>query len=95
MTILAFHVFLQEKVDTAIIEVGVGGKLDSTNIIPYPIVTAISSIGLDHVAVLGNTIQKIALQKSGIYKVSYSSSLPRSYYDNIMSTSCQHHDNIN
>lgn len=56
--------------DATILEVGVGGYYDSTNIVPKPIVTGVTSLGLDHVAVLGNTLREIAWQKGGIYKAS-------------------------
>lgn len=65
---MAFHVFMQEKVDATILEVGIGGMHDSTNIVPKPITTGISALGIDHVFVLGNTIEEIAAQKAGIYK---------------------------
>ncbi|GAA5886902.1 hypothetical protein JCM16303_006754 [Sporobolomyces ruberrimus] len=68
LTIMAFHVFLQEKVDATILEVGVGGTYDSTNVVPQPIVTGVSPLGIDHVFVLGKTIPEIAHQKGGIYK---------------------------
>uniref|UniRef100_A0A3Q3X0W8 Folylpolyglutamate synthase n=1 Tax=Mola mola TaxID=94237 RepID=A0A3Q3X0W8_MOLML len=68
LTILAFHVFLQEKVDLAVIEVGIGGAYDCTNIIRRPWVCGISSLGIDHTPILGDTIEKIAWQKGGIFK---------------------------
>ncbi|XP_023253653.1 folylpolyglutamate synthase, mitochondrial [Seriola lalandi dorsalis] len=68
LTILAFHVFLQEKVDLAVIEVGIGGAYDCTNIISQPWVCGISSLGIDHTQILGDTIEKIAWQKGGIFK---------------------------
>ncbi|XP_055087445.1 folylpolyglutamate synthase, mitochondrial isoform X1 [Periophthalmus magnuspinnatus] len=68
LTILAFHVFLQEKVDLAIIEVGIGGAYDCTNIIRRPWVCGISSLGIDHTQLLGDTMEKIAWQKGGIFK---------------------------
>ncbi|XP_051532823.1 folylpolyglutamate synthase, mitochondrial [Myxocyprinus asiaticus] len=68
LTILAFHVFLQEKVDLAVIEVGIGGAYDCTNIIRRPWVCGISSLGIDHTSLLGDTIEKIAWQKGGIFK---------------------------
>lgn len=55
--------------DVAILEVGVGGEYDSTNIIENPVVCGITALGLDHVNVLGNTISEIAWHKSGIIKV--------------------------
>ncbi|XP_061656799.1 folylpolyglutamate synthase, mitochondrial [Syngnathoides biaculeatus] len=68
LTILAFHVFLQEKVDLAVVEVGIGGAYDCTNIIRRPWVCGISSLGIDHTQILGDTIEKIAWQKGGIFK---------------------------
>lgn len=64
---LAFEYFAKKEVDIAIIEVGLGGRLDSTNIIT-PEVSVITNIGLDHTQFLGNTIQKIAKEKGGIIK---------------------------
>ncbi|KTG01824.1 hypothetical protein cypCar_00034055 [Cyprinus carpio] len=69
LTILAFNVFLQEKVDLAVIEVGIGGAYDCTNIIRRPWVCGISSLGIDHTSILGDTIEKIAWQKGGIFKL--------------------------
>jgi folylpolyglutamate synthase len=62
-------VFLQKKVDAVILEVGMGGQYDATNVIKDPVVCGISSLGLDHVDVLGDTIDKIAWHKAGIIKV--------------------------
>ena len=64
---LAFDYFAKEKVDIAIIEVGLGGRLDSTNIIT-PLVSVITNIGLDHTQFLGNTLELIAGEKAGIIK---------------------------
>ena len=64
---LAFDYFAKEKVDIAIIEVGMGGRLDSTNIIT-PLVSVITNIGIDHASFLGNTIEAIAHEKAGIIK---------------------------
>ena len=64
---LAFDYFANEKVDIAIIEVGLGGRLDSTNVI-IPEVSVITNIGLDHTQFLGDTHQKIAKEKAGIIK---------------------------
>ncbi|TAI49765.1 bifunctional folylpolyglutamate synthase/dihydrofolate synthase [Flagellimonas allohymeniacidonis] len=64
---MAFTYFAEEKVDIAIIEVGLGGRLDSTNII-QPEVSLITNIGYDHMELLGNTLEKIALEKAGIIK---------------------------
>ncbi|KAH6588349.1 hypothetical protein BASA61_005992 [Batrachochytrium salamandrivorans] len=68
LTLMSFEVFLEEKVDVVILEVGVGGEFDSTNVIEKPVVCGITSLGFDHVAILGNTIEKIAWHKSGIIK---------------------------
>jgi dihydrofolate synthase/folylpolyglutamate synthase len=64
---LAFQYFSQEKVDIAIIEVGMGGRLDATNIIT-PLVSVITNIGIDHTQFLGNTQEAIAYEKAGIIK---------------------------
>ncbi|HEU0125445.1 folylpolyglutamate synthase/dihydrofolate synthase family protein [Flavobacterium sp.] len=64
---LAFDYFASEKVDIAIIEVGLGGRLDATNIIT-PLVSVITNIGLDHTQFLGNTLEAIAGEKAGIIK---------------------------
>lgn len=68
LTIMAFHVFLQEKVDLAVLEVGIGGAYDCTNIIRTPVVCGVSSLGIDHTSILGDTMEKIAWQKGGIFK---------------------------
>ena len=64
---LAFDYFAKENVDIAVIEVGLGGRLDSTNVIK-PQVSVITNISFDHTALLGNTIEKIATEKAGIIK---------------------------
>lgn len=64
---LAFDYFAGEDVDIAIVEVGLGGRLDSTNVIT-PEVSLITNIGLDHVALLGDTLEKISAEKAGIIK---------------------------
>jgi dihydrofolate synthase/folylpolyglutamate synthase len=64
---LAFDYFAKEKVDIAIIEVGLGGRLDATNVIT-PLVSVITNIGMDHVQFLGNTLELIANEKAGIIK---------------------------
>ena len=66
---LAFDYFSKEKVDIAIIEVGMGGRLDATNIIT-PLISVITNIGLDHTQFLGNTLASIAFEKAGIIKPS-------------------------
>lgn len=64
---LAFDFFEKEKVDVAVIEVGMGGRLDSTNIIT-PLISVITNIGLDHTQFLGTTLEEIAAEKAGIIK---------------------------
>jgi folylpolyglutamate synthase/dihydropteroate synthase len=59
------------QVDATILEVGIGGLKDSTNIVPRPVVTGVSSLGLDHVNVLGKTLGEIAFQKGGIFKANH------------------------
>lgn len=66
-TIMAFEYFAEQKVDFAIIEVGLGGRLDSTNIIK-PLVSVITNVALDHQNILGNTVEEIATEKAGIIK---------------------------
>src|SRR5690606_4453527 len=64
---LAFEAFAENSVDVAIIEVGLGGRLDSTNIID-PLLSVITNIGWDHMNILGNTLTAIAQEKAGIIK---------------------------
>jgi dihydrofolate synthase / folylpolyglutamate synthase len=66
-TAMAFDLLLQADVDIAVIEVGLGGRLDSTNVIT-PLVAAVTAIGLDHREYLGDTLAEIALEKAGIFK---------------------------
>ncbi len=67
LTAAAFHYFAEKRVDYAVIEVGLGGLWDSTNLIK-PVVSVITNIALDHTKVLGSTVEEIALQKAGIIK---------------------------
>jgi len=66
---MAFNFFAESKIDVAVIEVGLGGRLDSTNII-RPVLSVITNIGHDHMDILGDTFEKIAIEKSGIIKPS-------------------------
>lgn len=68
LTLLSFHAFVSEGVDTAIYEVGVGGEYDSTNVFESPTACGISALGIDHTVMLGNTIEEIAWNKAGIFK---------------------------
>lgn len=66
-TALGFWYFAQEEVDVAVIEVGLGGRLDATNVV-WPLVSVITSLSLDHMDVLGDTLAQIAAEKAGIIK---------------------------
>jgi folylpolyglutamate synthase len=68
LTIMALHVFRSMRVDSAVIECGIGGEYDSTNILRTPTVTAVTALGIDHQALLGNTLEEIAWHKAGIFK---------------------------
>ncbi|XP_031258750.1 folylpolyglutamate synthase isoform X2 [Pistacia vera] len=68
LTVLAFKIFVCEQVDVAVIEVGLGGTRDSTNVIKEPIVCGVTSLGMDHMEALGDTLSKIASHKAGILK---------------------------
>ena len=67
-TALAFDWFARERVDVAVIETGLGGRLDSTNVLPRPVATVVTSIGLDHTDILGTSLEQIAAEKAGIFK---------------------------
>ncbi|MCS6798573.1 MAG: bifunctional folylpolyglutamate synthase/dihydrofolate synthase [Myxococcota bacterium] len=67
-TLLAFELFAEAAVDVAVLETGLGGRLDATNVVPRPLVTAITRIALDHERWLGHTIGAIAREKAGILK---------------------------
>lgn len=68
LTATAFEIFHRQNVDYGVIEVGLGGRLDATNVLKQKAVTVIAKIGLDHQAFLGNTVEEIALQKAGIMR---------------------------
>lgn len=68
ITAAALKYFADKNCDVVVLEVGLGGRLDSTNIIKTPLLSAIMSISLDHMAVLGDTVEEIAAEKSGIIK---------------------------
>ncbi|KAI4129650.1 MAG: hypothetical protein LQ338_002133 [Usnochroma carphineum] len=68
LTATAFELFARERVEVGVIEVGLGGRYDATNVIEHPLVTVITKIGKDHQALLGNTIEGIASHKAGIMK---------------------------
>ena len=68
LTATAFEIFNHEKVEVGVVEVGLGGRLDATNILKEVLVSVISKIGFDHQTLLGNTIEEIAREKAGIIK---------------------------
>ncbi|KFM74106.1 Folylpolyglutamate synthase, mitochondrial, partial [Stegodyphus mimosarum] len=68
LTIMAFYVFVMERVEAAVIEVGIGGLYDCTNIIRKPVAVGITTLGIDHVSILGDSLAEIAAQKAGIFK---------------------------
>lgn len=68
LTAIAFSWFRKSCVDVAVLEVGMGGRLDATNVIQSPLLCILTSIGLDHTDVLGSTISQIAREKAGIIK---------------------------
>ncbi len=68
ITALALLYFSEQKCDIVVLETGRGGRFDATNIIETPLVSVITPIGLDHTAILGDTVEKIAFEKAGIIK---------------------------
>ncbi|KAL1629210.1 folylpolyglutamate synthase [Neofusicoccum ribis] len=68
LTATAFELFTRAQIEIGVIETGMGGRLDATNVLQQPLVTVICKIGLDHQAFLGDTIEKIAFEKAGILK---------------------------
>ncbi len=82
-TAMAFKFFSDEKCDIAVLETGMGGKLDATNIIKAPICCAVTSVSLDHTQILGNTIEKIASEKLGIIKPDCPVVLGPDMYDSV------------
>lgn len=68
LTAICFHYFYSKSVDIVVLETGLGGLYDATNVIENPLLCVIMSIGMDHMEFLGNTLEEIAIQKSGIIK---------------------------
>jgi len=68
LTATAFEIFHRQSVEFGVIEVGLGGRLDATNVVRQKAVTVVAKIGLDHQSFLGSTIEEIALQKAGIMR---------------------------
>lgn len=67
-TVLAFQYFLERRCDIVVLEVGIGGSHDATNVIPPPLVSLMMKVGLDHTAMLGSSLEEIAREKAGIIK---------------------------
>lgn len=67
-TAAAFHLFAEHSADVVLLEVGLGGRLDATNVIDAPLASVITPIGMDHIEFLGDTLIKIAAEKAGIIK---------------------------
>ena len=70
LTLLGFKIFLETQVDVAILEVGLGGRLDATNCVKTPVVCGVTPLGFDHMELLGYTLPEIAREKAGIFKPS-------------------------
>ncbi len=68
VTAIAFLYFVRHNCDYVVLETGMGGLLDATNVVEQPVVSVITSVGLDHIHILGNTLEEIAEKKSGIIK---------------------------
>ncbi|XP_063687735.1 folylpolyglutamate synthase, mitochondrial-like [Bolinopsis microptera] len=68
IVVMSYYVFIKERVDVAVIEVGLGGRYDCTNVVDHPALTAITHLGYDHCSILGYTIEEIANEKAGIMK---------------------------
>ncbi len=68
ITALAFLYYNKHNCDVVVLEVGMGGRLDSTNVIDSPVVSVITGVAIDHTSVLGNTVSEIAAEKAGIIK---------------------------
>lgn len=88
LTATAFLCFSMEKVDVAIIEVGLGGRLDATNVCSHSLASVFSSIGIDHQAFLGNTVEEIASEKSGIIKDNVPVIIAPQYYNSAKEILC-------
>lgn len=79
LQIMAFYIFVRERVEVAVVEVGIGGQFDSTNILKNTEIVGITALQLEHTQLLGNTLEEIAWQKSGIIKEnSYVFTMPQS-----------------
>ncbi|CAI2348319.1 unnamed protein product [Caenorhabditis sp. 36 PRJEB53466] len=68
LTLLAFRIFVKSKIEVVILEVGIGGEYDCTNVIEHPIVCGVTTLDYDHISILGSKLSEIAWHKSGIFK---------------------------
>ena len=68
LTYLALTIFIEQRLDVIVLEVGLGGRLDATNIVPAPVATAVTTLDYDHVELLGDTLDLIAREKAGIFR---------------------------
>lgn len=68
LTLTSYHVFIMENVDVAIYETHLGGEFNATNVVRNPTITVVTSIAMDHVKLLGPTLEKIAWHNAGIFK---------------------------
>lgn len=95
-TAMAFLYFEQKKCDFVVLETGLGGLYDCTNIINHPLVSIITSIGYDHMHILGNTLPEIAYQKAGIIKPSSHTVIfeGQPEVDNVFISECERKRNI-
>ena len=91
LTAMAFLYFYEKKVDFVVLEVGLGGRHDATNVIKKPLVSVITAIGKDHQDVLGNDIESIAYEKGGIIKKNCATVLyfPNRLVYNVINEICQ------
>ena len=91
VTSIAFYYFASQAPDFVVLEVGLGGRLDATNIIENPLVAVVTNIGLEHTEILGDTIEKIAWEKAGIIKdsVSVVTAVPRPEALRVIQEKCQ------
>lgn len=95
-TTMAFLYFKEKNCDFVVMETGLGGLYDCTNIIKYPLVSVITSIGYDHMHILGNTLPEIAYQKAGIIKPNSHTVIFKEQpeIDNVFITECKKKNNI-
>ena len=68
LTLLALRAFADARLDAVVLEVGLGGRLDATNVVPAPVATAVTTLDYDHTELLGDTLAQIATEKAGIFR---------------------------